>query len=344
MSQPSTWTEQTPTVRVLEAAARQSLHAPSVFNTQPWRWRIAGDALELRADPGRQLAATDPDGRLLVLSCGAALHHARISLTALGWGVEVDRLPDPADPGLLARLRTTGPTDLDVAAGPLVDAIPRRRTDRRAYGDRPVPEELLTRLREAVEAQGAYLHVVRLDQMPMLAVSTARAADAELADPAYRAELREWTNRPAGSGDGVPTATAVRPAPRRVPLRDHVPGGAAGLSAGTDFDRGAAYVILFGERDDPAAWLRGGEALSALLLTATAAGLATAPISDAIELAWPRRMMRDLLAGVGDPYLVVRVGWAPPGELPPAPRRRPADVIEVEDFGGAPPAGVGPGR
>ena len=56
MDRSSTRTEQNPTVRVLEAAARQSLHAPSVFNTQPWRWRVTADALELRTDPGRQLA------------------------------------------------------------------------------------------------------------------------------------------------------------------------------------------------------------------------------------------------------------------------------------------------
>ncbi|MFG3582299.1 Acg family FMN-binding oxidoreductase [Micromonospora chersina] len=329
MSQPATRAEQTPTVRMLEAAARQALHAPSVFNTQPWRWRITTDTLELRADPDRQLAATDPDGRLLTLSCGAALHHARVFLAAAGWAVTVERRPDPADPALLARLRATGPAHLDVAAARLVDAIPRRRTDRRAYGDRPVPEPVLARLRAAVEAEDAHLHIVRPDQMPMLAVSTGRAADAELADPAYREELRRWTDRPAGSGDGVPTATAVRPGPRRVPLRDHAPGGAAGLTAGADFDRGAAYLILFGEQDEPAAWLRGGEALSALLLTATAEGLASAPLSDAIEVAWPRRMMRDLLAGIGDPYLVVRVGWGPDDDLPPAPRRTPTDVIEV---------------
>ncbi|MFI6332799.1 Acg family FMN-binding oxidoreductase [Micromonospora chersina] len=329
MSQPATRAEQTPTVRMLEAAARQALHAPSVFNTQPWRWRITTDTLELRADPDRQLAATDPDGRLLTLSCGAALHHARVFLAAAGWAVTVERRPDPADPALLARLRATGPAHLDVAAARLVDAIPRRRTDRRAFGDRPVPEPALARLRAAVEAEGAHLHIVRPDQMPMLAVSTGRAADTELADPAYREELRRWTDRPAGSGDGVPTATAVRPGPRRVPLRDYAPGGAAGLSPGADFDRGAAYLILFGEQDEPAAWLRGGEALSALLLTATAEGLASAPLSDAIEVAWPRRMMRDLLAGIGDPYLVVRVGWGPDDDLPPAPRRTPADVIET---------------
>ncbi|MFJ8578271.1 Acg family FMN-binding oxidoreductase [Micromonospora sp. NPDC093277] len=330
MIQPSAGREQAPTVRMFEAAARQSLHAPSVFNTQPWRWRVTPDALELRADPDRQLGTTDPDGRLLALSCGTALHHARVSLAAAGCRVTVARLPDAGDPALLARLRTTDPVGLDITAGRLVAAIPRRRTDRRAYSDRPVPDTLLSQLRAAVEAEDTHLHVVRPDQMPMLAVSTARAADAELADPAYLEELRRWTDRPAGSGDGVPTATAVRPAPRRVPLRDYAPAGAAGLSAGADFDRGAAYVILFGVRDDHAAWLRGGEALSALLLTATAEGLATAPISDAIELAWPRRMMRDLLAGVGEPYLVVRVGWGPDADLPPVPRRTPTDVIEID--------------
>jgi hypothetical protein len=192
-----------------------------------------------------------------------------------------------------------------------------------------VPGELLTDLRRAVEAEDAYLHLVRRDQMPMLAASASRAADAEGRDPAYLAELRHWTNRPAGSGDGVPAATAVRPAPRRVPVRDHVPGRTAGLSRGEDFDLGAAYVVLFGLTDQPAELLRGGEALSALLLTATAAGLATAPMSDTIEVEWPRRLLRDLLGDVGEPYLVVRLGYrceATP--LPEAPRRRPGDVIQ----------------
>ncbi|MEU4749761.1 nitroreductase, partial [Micromonospora tulbaghiae] len=82
MNSSPTRTDQDPRVRVLEAAARQSLHAPSVFNTQPWRWRVTTDALELRADPDRQLAHTDPDGRLLMLSCGAAQPPAPVSPAA----------------------------------------------------------------------------------------------------------------------------------------------------------------------------------------------------------------------------------------------------------------------
>ncbi len=315
-------------VAALQAAATAALHAPSVFNTQPWRWQITDETLELHADHDRGLQATDPDGRLVVLSCGTALHHARVTLEADRWTVGVERLPDDGDTDLLARITAAGIGPADQQAERMAEAITSRRTDRRAFDGRAVPENLLVQLRRVVEAEGASLHVVRRDQMPMLATSTSRAADAENKDPAYQAELTRWTNRPTGGGggdDGVPATTAVQQAPRRVPVRNYAPGGAAGLAAGEGFDLGAAYVVLFGRTDRPAELLRGGEALSALLLTAAAEGLATAPMSDTIEVEWPRHLLRGLLTEVGEPYLIVRLGYhdaAAP--LPEAPRRDPA--------------------
>ena len=316
---------------LLTAAAEAALHAPSVFNTQPWRWRIVGDTLELYADPDRRLAATDPDGRLLLLSCGTALHHARVTLAAAGFTSTVERLPESADPDLLARVHLGPPGPADPDALRMAAAVARRRTDRRAFGDRTVSEQSLTQLRQLVESEGAYLHVVPHDQVPMLAISTERAAGAERDDPAYREELDRWTGRPPGRGDGVTSATAVEPALRRVPVRDFAPDGAAGLTAGEGADRGAAYVVVFGTTDRRADLLRGGEALSALLLLATAEGLATAPLSEAVEVAWSRHLLTTLLSGIGEPYIAVRLGYPPAGEpLPPEARRAAAEIIEIE--------------
>lgn len=317
---------------VLEAAARAALRAPSVFNTQPWNWHITGATMELRVAPGRHLPATDPEHRLMLLSCGGALHHARVALAAEGRQVTVDRIPDAGRPDLLARLHLGGPVPPDLDARLLAGAISRRRTDRRAFGDRPVSSRTLSGLRRAVEAQGAYLHVIPPDQVPVLGVASEQAAEIESADPAYRSELTRWTNRPAWTGDGVPPATAVEPAVRRVPVRDFAPHGDGVLPVGPDHDKGAEYVILFGLDDEPLDLLRGGEALSALLLTATAEGLSTAPLSEAVEVAWPRYLLRELLSDVGVPYVAVRVGYVMSGEtLSATPRLAATDVITFDD-------------
>lgn len=79
--------------------------APSIHNTQPWRWRVGGAGLEFYCEPHRQLENTDPDGRDLMISCGAALHHCVVALAALGWKAMVHRLPDPDDAGYLAAVR-----------------------------------------------------------------------------------------------------------------------------------------------------------------------------------------------------------------------------------------------
>jgi hypothetical protein len=320
------------TTAVLENAAKASLHAPSVFNTQPWNWRIAGDTMELSADTARRLDSTDPDGRLLLISCGAALHHARVALNAAGFAATVNRFPDPARPDLLARIHLGAAVPPDPEVQRMAAVIPRRRTDRRAFGDRRVSEEMLTRLRRFVEFEGAYLHLVPADQVPMLAISTERAAGAEHDDPAYLEELERWTNRPQWRGDGVPPETAVAPELRRVPVRDFAPEGNAGLTAGRGVDKGAAYVIVFGMTDQRLDLLRGGEGLSALLLLATAEGLATAPLSEAVEVTWPRHLLQSMLSDVGEPYIAVRLGYRVDHELlPPQIRRAPGEMITIEE-------------
>jgi hypothetical protein len=120
---------------------------------------------------------------------------------------------------------------------------------------------------------------------------------------------------------------------RPSPLR-RLPGGGlrqppqpTGQGAAAD----AAELLVLGTAgDDPDDHLRAGEAASAVLLTATRLGLATTPLSQALEVDEVRRAIRrDVLHSVEHPQLLIRVGWAPTGaaELPPTPRRGLSSVL-----------------
>ena len=104
----TTSTSLMPTRSEVVRAVSFGVRAPSIHNTQPWRWVYRSGVLELHADRSRQLPALDPDGRSVLLSCGAALELARLGFAASGWRTEVDRLPDPDRPDLLARATVAG--------------------------------------------------------------------------------------------------------------------------------------------------------------------------------------------------------------------------------------------
>ncbi len=226
----------------------------------------------------------------------------------------------------------------DPAAIVLRDAINRRRTDRRPFADQPVPAESIRALGEAAEAEGVRLHRVGMDQMPMLGIAASLAGADEMSNPEYRLELMRWTNRPEWSEDGVPPSTAVRKVPRRVPVREFALSPQDGMSVEPGGDRGAAYLILHGDGVDTQDWLRAGEALSAVLLTAVSLGLAVAPLTDVLEVEHPRELVQGLLRrGTAEdglarrrvPYALVRCGY--PVDTTPlaaAPRRLPGDVIQ----------------
>ncbi|MGC9669762.1 Acg family FMN-binding oxidoreductase [Planosporangium sp. 12N6] len=217
----------------LTTAAEAALRAPSIFNTQPWRWRVGPDILELSADPDRQLPVTDPDHRLTTLSCGIALHHARTALAAEGRTDAVDRLPDPARPDLLSRIRITGhraPTPADIRR---YQATLIRHTDRRLFTDQPVSADALGRLRDAAEGQGAHLYLMRAEDIPALAAAVSRAQTVQSAELAYRSELAHWTREAEAGGSGVPADTATPPMPRVVPVREFGIEGTGALAPGT---------------------------------------------------------------------------------------------------------------
>ena len=301
-------------------AAIAALRAPSILNSQPWRWRMYGRHGELWIDRRRQLSGLDPDGRLLMISCGTALDHAITALLAAGYGGEVNRLPDEERPDLVARLWRGDAVPADQVN---YRAIYTRRTDRRPFAaTRPGPDDL-DALRTAAERHGAHLHLLPADQVPAFAVAVARAGRAEHVEDAFQADIAAWTTRAPCTRDGVSMRTTTERGRRAVPPRDFGLGRAPSLDAGTGTDRGTVFAIVFTDGDESRDWLAAGEALSDVWLTLTARGLAASPISEVVEVVQIRQTLRRLLGGVGYPAIALRVGVpADPAVPPPASIRR----------------------
>ncbi|MDM4718216.1 nitroreductase [Micromonospora sp. WMMA1363] len=323
-----------PLTTALAEAAATAGDAPSVHNTQPWRWRVLPDTLELRVVRDRQLAATDPEGRLLALSCGAALHHARVALAAEGWRTVVERMPEPAEPDLVARL--TEPTHIgaDPGAMHLVQCMRVRHTDRRPVSEEPVPTAAIDEITKAVVEEGAQLQLLDHDQVLELAAAASHAAAVAAEDPQLSEELAYWTSRSGAAG--LPPAVLPESAPQTtVPARDF--GRPGTLPVGPGHDRAAGYAMLYGDEDEPIDWVRAGEALSAGWLTATRLGVSVVPLSGVVEVPGTRQTLRGLLAGMGHPYLVLRLGIADPAHAGPphTPRLDVAQVVDTSAVHGA---------
>jgi nitroreductase len=312
------------TVRtVLMLASR----APSVHNTQPWRWRVGAESLHLYADPERQLPNTDPDGRDLILSCGTALHHCLAALAAVGWRSKVTRMPNPADPDHLAAIEPS-PYPADAADMALAAAIPRRRTDRRHYSDWPVPVGDIALMAARAARNGVTLcQVEDLDKLHQI---VSQSVWAHLNEE-YLAELTAWSGRYA-SVAGVPAQSAPVPDPRaKIPGRIFAGPALPMAPASSSADDNAVVLALGTRSDDRMAQLRAGEATSVVLLTATSLGLASCPVTEPLEIAETRESVRASVFGGGDyPQMLLRVGWAPldADPLPATPRRDLADFVE----------------
>ncbi|GAA1762580.1 Acg family FMN-binding oxidoreductase [Luedemannella helvata] len=314
---------------LLRGAVAAALRAPSVLNTQPWRWRLSGSTLELYRDPSRQLHVLDPDGRLAVLSCGAALHHARVSLAAARRRALAERFPDPAAMDLLARLTVAPGTYTDQREIAMAHAIQQRRTDRRLIAHaRYLGEEQLAPLSAAATGEGVTLHRVTPGQRHLAAVAADRAQRIQDANGAYAREIANWT-RHRSAGSGVDAASMVAPVQRPVPLRDLSGGGETGLHSGFGDDDYAEYLILATRDDTALDWLRAGEAASAVWLTATVGGLAMSAISEVIEVPEARVVLSGLLDQPHFPQLVLRTGLqGHPSPAPASSRRALRDVLE----------------
>jgi nitroreductase len=307
--------------------------APSVHNTQPWRFRVTGHALEMLADRSRLLPVLDPAGRELLMSCGAALYSLRLAVRRLGYVPAVSVLPDPAQPGLLARVHLAATAPITPRELHTLAAVPHRHTHRGPFAAEPLPHGLIAALQHDAVAEGAALVMVsQPGPYQRLAALVAAACRWQQQSPAVRGEVTRWTRAPRSTArDGVPAHTyqalAQSRGPNRTPGRLPVRDFDLGRGEGTVPAGGAppaATAVLVTSADTRADWLRAGQALQRLLLHAASAWVFAALSSQALESGPLRDMVRTGLALPGAPQMVLQLGRAHTAE---ATARRPVSQV-----------------
>jgi nitroreductase len=300
-------------VRRLLVAAGE---APSVQNTQPWRFRVVGrEVVELSADPGRRLTVSDPRGRSLYVSCGAALFNLRLAIRWAGYRPlvvlrsDTDTEPRPIAVVSMAETGPPGPWERR-----LYEAIPARRTNREPYDGAPVPPAVLAELKIAASREGASLVPLSAPAVTEMLEYAAMAEDELALDPLYLDELNRW---------GLP-AFVRGPAPEGDPPLTRRFGDRGRVAA---FEPRPWLAVLATTGDRPADWLRAGQALQRVLLTATVHGLSASFLNQPLDLRDMRRRT-DPRHRRGHPQMIIRLGYGP--AVPRAPRR-PAAELENHD-------------
>jgi nitroreductase len=318
----------------MRACLEAAIQAPSIHNSQPWLFQLRAGGIDVLADRQRRLHAIDPRGRELLISVGAAILNLRVAILGHGRTPVLRVFPDPAQPDYVARVVAGPATTPDSTARALLDAIPRRHTNRRPFSGVAVPGTVVDELAGAAAAEGATLAIADPVGRDAILALVGTADGWQRAEAGYRDELTTWTLPEIGRRDGVP-AQAFGPRDRHdsLPLRDF------GLTQPQLHRREAAFethptvVVIRTYGDDRHDWVRAGQALQRVLLTATVRGVASTPMTQALEIVEIRRLLSDP-GRHRYPQLILRLGYGRPAA---GSARRPlgdvllADPAEVPD-------------
>ncbi|WP_146197084.1 Acg family FMN-binding oxidoreductase [Serinibacter arcticus] len=334
------------------SALEDASSAPSIHNSQPWRFRLVGSGVEVVLDASVTPRTVDPVGRWALASIGAVVANLELALTArTGRAITTAYLPDGGAPagetraggaahdGRVLAVVTLGEVATTTAAmhaARLAGAMEERRTTRGPLLGGPPTDEEWAEIRAAVAFSGEILGAPAPSALvPQLLALTARSETERQDSGAYLEEIQAWMAGAARAGTGIPRGAVGTPdADGRVPVRDftQTPLGSSGDGDVVVFEDPPALLVLHSGSDTPRDQLLAGYAMQRAMLEATVLGLGVGVLGQALEEPASRAefdaVASTALGGAVVVHQVLRLGHplGAPTHVP-TPRRPVAELL-----------------
>lgn len=272
-------------------AVGAAILASSPHNTQPWRFRVTDEQIDVHIDRGRALGPMDPFSREMFIGVGCAIENLVVAARAAGRRVDVELMPDGEDTDRVAEVRLS---DGVAADRDLFEAIPHRHTNRGRYLDAAAPEieaPLLERLAGPAIAVTYLAERKRFEAFMDATVSATEAiiSDREMSEAShawYRHTKEEIERHRDGTTlDATGANSFIRRAGKAQGRPDADTAGDYWLDAQRNRSRTGSAVVILGCDDvfDHEQLLRVGRSYQRAHLWATTAGLAMQPLNQLCE-------------------------------------------------------------
>lgn len=317
----------------LTFCVRYAILAPSAYNTQPWHFKIADNTVSIYIDRRFALPVIDPDDREMIMACSAAMFNLRLAIRYFGYTETTEIMPDPSDNDLLARIRMSeGEAKQDHDDG-LFKSIPRRHTNRGAFSDKEIPEDVLRALKSSASSEGSWLHICNEHERRAV-INLVREADhIQMGDKHFRRELASWTDiRRNRSGDGMPEIGLTyqdimenfKPSVAR-----RFEGEGNGAANDEELQEGSPVIAILGTMAGGALQrIHAGQALMRILLEAETQGLAVSMLNQPCEVPELRLRLHDEIEHQGRAHMIMRIGYG--GKPVYTPRRAIDAILDVD--------------
>jgi hypothetical protein len=299
---------------------RYAILAPSTKNTQPWKFAIAGDRIDILPDLTRWLRVSDPDQRELHLSLGCALENLIVAADHFGYACDVIYGASGAgSPDAVASLTLTPAHARAPRIRPagLFEGLTSRQTIHDVFTARGIPPGVQRQIAHlAGDVDVRLLLTNERAIVHALAALSAEADVSELGSADYRRELARVV------GEGVFGTSRPVSVLGRIVL-PHLNNGASLARRDRMLICETPLLGLIGTRqDDRASQVKAGQLFERICLMATILGLHVHPMSQALQIPTLRRQVaRATEEPLFHPQQLFRLGYAGPQSRRHTPRR-----------------------